>query len=148
MFRLSNIVSNIEIARRNDIHIANTNTISKPITSDNQLALETLKDELKAEKSKYNTAVKEIEHLRKTSKLEQEKSRVDTKSKMIDKSTMTEIQTSSVGCDTKELESINAELKALEIFKKQQEERITQASLMSAYLGTSRQEIHEDFEDE
>ncbi len=142
MFRLSNIVSNIEIARRNDIRIANnqninTPTISKPITNANKLALERLKDQLKLEKSKYNTAVTELEHLHNTSK-----------PKMIDKSTMTEIQTTSVCCDTKELESINAELKALEVFKKQQEDRITQASLMSAYLGTSMQEVHEDVEDE
>ena len=119
MFSLSTIVSNIEIARKDDMRMANYQsnpnrvvnppTLSKPLTT------------------------------------------INTKPKMIDKSTMTEIQTTSVYCDTKELETINNEMKALELFKKQQEEKITQAALMNAYLEIgatpSIQKTYEEVED-
>uniref|UniRef100_A0A6C0LM15 Uncharacterized protein n=1 Tax=viral metagenome TaxID=1070528 RepID=A0A6C0LM15_9ZZZZ len=128
MFSLSTIVSNIEIARKDDIRMANYQsnpnsvvnppTLSKPLTTINTKPLTT----------------------------------INTKPKMIDKSTMTEIQTTSVYCDTKELETINNEMKALELFKKQREEKITQAALMNAYLELEEsptiQKTYEEVEDE
>ena len=108
MFKLGNIVNDIETKRRNDIRLANH---SKKIIN----------------KPPVNRSV--------------------NRPKMIDKSTMTEVKTNSIGIDTKELETKAKELAVLEKFKKAQADRVAKAALMNSFLGKPKQELY-DAEDE
>ena len=105
MFSLGNIVGSIEDKRRQDIRLANHNTISRSISK---------------------PIIQNI-----------------PRPKMVDKSTMTVVATSSVYCDTTELEARAKELAVLEKFKKSQEEKSAKAALMRAVLGTPKAEVHE-----
>lgn len=66
---------------------------------------------------------------------------------MIDKSTMTDIETKSVYCDTTELENRVREIAVLKKFKKAQEEKNAKTALMRKVLGTPKRETY-DAEDE
>lgn len=113
MFRLGEIVNTIETKRQEDIKIANHNTATITVIKKNPTKISNIKD---------TAAKKQI---------------------MIDKSTMTDIETKSVYCDTTELENRAREIAVLEKFKKTQEEKIAKAALMREVLGTPKGETYE-----